>query len=85
MDDGVAIEVIHGRHDAVLELLFGCDSDMAQDRAVSLEKKPVPNKAPARPGLDELPGSALRRVRHAHARRERRASAARFILGAAIP
>ena len=36
MDDGVAIEVIHGGHDAVLEFLFGCDADMAQDPAGEL-------------------------------------------------
>ncbi len=36
MDDGVSIEVIHGGHDAVLELLFGCDADMAQHRAGEL-------------------------------------------------
>ena len=36
MDDGVSIEVIHGGHDAVLEFLFGCDADMAQDRAGEL-------------------------------------------------
>ena len=36
MDDGVAIEVIHGGHDAVLEFLFGCDADMAQHRAGEL-------------------------------------------------
>ena len=36
MDDGVSIEVIHGGHDAVLEFLFGCDADMAQDRTGEL-------------------------------------------------
>ena len=36
MDDGVSIEVVHGGHDAVLEFLFGCDADMAQDRAREL-------------------------------------------------
>ena len=36
MDDGVAIEVIHGGHDAVLEFLFGCDADVAQHRAGEL-------------------------------------------------
>ena len=33
MDDGVSVELVHGGHDTVLELLFGCDADMAQDRA----------------------------------------------------
>ena len=32
MDDGVSVELIHGGHDAVLELQFGCDADMAQHR-----------------------------------------------------
>jgi len=36
VNDGVAIEFIHGGHDAVLELLFGCDADVAQDRAGEL-------------------------------------------------
>ena len=36
MDDGVAIEVIRGGHDAVLEFLFGGDADMAQHRAGEL-------------------------------------------------
>ena len=36
MDDGMAIEFIHGGHDAVLEFLFGCDADMAQHRAGEL-------------------------------------------------
>jgi hypothetical protein len=36
VDDEVSIEVIHGGHDAVLELLFGCDADMAQHRAGEL-------------------------------------------------
>ena len=36
MDDGMAIEFIHGGHDAVLEFLFGCDADMAQPRSGEL-------------------------------------------------
>ena len=36
VDDGVSTEVIHGGHDVVLEFLFGCDADMAQDRAGEL-------------------------------------------------
>ena len=36
VDDGVLVEVIHGSHDAVLELLFGCDADVAQHRAGDL-------------------------------------------------
>jgi len=36
VNDGIAIELIHGGHDAVLELLFGCDADVAQHRAGEL-------------------------------------------------
>ena len=30
MDDGVPIEFAHGGHDAILEFLFGIDTDVAQ-------------------------------------------------------
>ncbi len=36
MNDGFVIEIIHGCHDAILEFLFGCDADVAQDRADEL-------------------------------------------------
>ena len=36
VDDRVLVEVIHGSHDAVLEFLFGCDTDVAQHRACEL-------------------------------------------------
>ena len=36
MDDGVAIEVIHGGDNAVLEFVFGCDADVAEHRAGEL-------------------------------------------------
>ena len=32
----MAVEFIHGSHDAVLEFLFGCDADVAQHRACEL-------------------------------------------------
>ena len=38
MNDGLLIEVFDGRHDAVFELLFRSDTDMAQDRASEREK-----------------------------------------------
>ena len=41
MDDGVAIEVIHGGHDAVLEFLFGGDADMAQHRAGEFNEQEI--------------------------------------------
>jgi hypothetical protein len=41
INDGMmAIEFIHDGHDAVLEFLFGCDTDVPQHERVSLEKKP---------------------------------------------
>jgi hypothetical protein len=30
VNDGMAVEFIHGSHDASLEFLFGCDADVAQ-------------------------------------------------------
>ena len=52
MDDGMAIEFIHGCHDAVLEFLFGCDADVAQYGAGELRKET----------LDEVePGAVLGR------------------------
>ena len=54
MDDRMAIEFIHGSHDAVLEFLFGCDADMAQHRAGELGEE----------ALDEIePGAVLRTSR----------------------
>ena len=50
MDDGIAVEFIHGSHDAILEFLFGCDADVTQDGACELGKE----------SLDEVePGAVL--------------------------
>ena len=52
MNDGMAIEFIHGSHDEVVELLFGCDADVAQHRAGELGEE----------ALDEIePGAMLGR------------------------
>ena len=52
MNDRIAIEFVHSSHDAVLELLFGCDADVAQDRASELGEE----------ALDEVePGAVLGR------------------------
>src|SRR5271166_1697361 len=52
MDDGVSVELVHGGDDALLEFLFGCDSDVAQDRAGELGEET----------LDEIePGAVLGR------------------------
>jgi hypothetical protein len=51
VDDRVLIEVRHGSHDAILEFLFGGDSDVAQNGAGELGKE----------ALDEIePGAVLR-------------------------
>ena len=39
MDDWMLVDVIHGSHDAIFELLFGCNTDVAQDRACKLGKE----------------------------------------------
>ena len=39
MDDGILVEVIHSRHDAVFEFLFGADTDVAEDGAGKLGEK----------------------------------------------
>jgi hypothetical protein len=50
MDDGVSVEVVHGGDDALLEFLFGCDADVAQDGAGELGEET----------LDEIePGAGL--------------------------
>ena len=50
MDDGIAIEFIHGSHDAILEFLFGCDADVAEHRACELGEE----------ALDEIEPGAVR-------------------------
>ena len=50
VNDRMAIEFIHGSHDAILEFLFGCDADVTQDGAGEFGKEP----------LDEIePGAVL--------------------------
>jgi hypothetical protein len=39
VNDGPLIEVVDGGHDAIRELLFGCDADMTQDGAGELGEK----------------------------------------------
>src|SRR2546430_5314003 len=50
VNDGMAIEFIHGSHDAILEFLFGSDADVAQYRAGELGEEP----------LDEIEPGAMR-------------------------
>ena len=48
----MAVEFVHGKHDAVLEFLFGCDADVAQDGASEFGKE----------ALDKIqPGAVLGR------------------------
>jgi hypothetical protein len=51
VNDGIAPEFIHCGHDAVLELLFGCDPDLAQDRAGEFGEE----------ALDEIEPGAVRK------------------------
>jgi hypothetical protein len=39
VDDRMLVDVIHGSHDAILEFLFGCNADVAQDGACKLGKE----------------------------------------------
>ncbi len=63
MDDGVSVELVHGGNDAVLELLFGCDADVAQDRAGELGEETLdeiePGAVLGREGEFELTGRLL--------------------------
>ena len=50
VDDRVLIDVVHCSHDAILEFLFGCHTDVAQDGSGELGKE----------ALDEIePGTVL--------------------------
>ena len=52
LNDAIAVEFIHGGHDAVLEFLLGCDADVARHRASELGEE----------ALDEVePRAMLRR------------------------
>jgi hypothetical protein len=51
MNDGLVLEVIHGGHDTILEFLFGCDADVAQERAGELGEE----------AFDEVEPGAVRR------------------------
>ena len=39
MNDRIVVEVVHGGHEAVLELLFGGDADVAQNRTGELREE----------------------------------------------
>ena len=46
MDDGVLVDVVHGGHDAVFELVFGGDADVAQDGARELGEEALDQVEP---------------------------------------
>jgi hypothetical protein len=46
VNDWLLIEEIHGCHDAILEFLFGCDADVAQDGAGELGKEALDEVEP---------------------------------------
>ena len=39
VNDGIAVEIIHGGQEAILEFLLGCDADVAQDGAGEFGKE----------------------------------------------
>jgi hypothetical protein len=39
VNDGIAVEMIYRGHQAILEFLFGCDADVAQDGAGEFGKE----------------------------------------------
>jgi hypothetical protein len=46
VNDGVLIEVVHGGDDAILEFLFGCDTDVTQDGASEFGKEALDKVEP---------------------------------------
>ncbi len=46
MNDGIGIEVVDGRHEALLEFLFGGDADVAQDRTGQLGEEALDEVEP---------------------------------------
>ena len=46
MDDRMSVELVHCGDDAVLEFVFGCDSNVAQHRACELGKEALDDIEP---------------------------------------
>jgi hypothetical protein len=64
MNDGIAVEIIHGGDEAVLEFLFGCDADVAQDGAGEFGKEALDKIEPgAVLGCERTGAQAGRRAR----------------------
>ena len=58
----MAVEFIHGSHDAVLEFLFGCDADVAQHRACELGEEALDEIEPRTVGGRESEFEAADRL-----------------------
>ena len=63
MDDGVSVELVHGGDDALLEFLFGCDSNVAQHGACELGEEALDQIEPGAVLWDEDEGPIGRRAR----------------------
>ena len=63
MDDRMSVELVDGGDDALLEFLFRCDSDVAQDGAGKFGKEALdeiePGAVPGREGEFEAAGRLL--------------------------
>ena len=46
MNDGIAVEIIYGGHEAILEFLLGCHADVAQDGAGEFGKEALDEVEP---------------------------------------
>jgi hypothetical protein len=75
VDHGISVEVFDGGHDALLEFLFGSDTDMAQDGARELGKEALDQIEPRAMGRRALglvgAGKQLVRRRRSSAQRHR--------------
>ena len=63
VDDRVLIEVVHCSHDAILQFLFGCHTDVAQDGSRELGKEALdeiePRAVLGSEGEFEAPGGLI--------------------------
>ena len=66
MGDGILVEVVHCSHDAILQFLFGGDTDVAEDRAGKLGEKALNKVEPGavfgREGEFEAAGGLIGRA-----------------------
>src|SRR6516164_9308292 len=62
VNDGLSIEEVHCGHDAILEFLFGCDANVAQDGARELRKETFDEVEPGAMGWREGEFEAMCRL-----------------------